>query len=424
MRILLSAAAISPYRGSEPAIGWKVAKALTSKDHEVHVLTFRYHEADLERAEVEGLIPPNLTIHFVGSAHGAFKHPLLDKLQHWRTYFDYVRHVRKAALELMEHRKFDVIHHVTFATWRTCVPLHSLGVPYVWGPVGGSERLPLALLNVLSPSAGLFELVRIASGFASRYSDALRKMIRSADAVIASHRETYELLEVLRGNDNGLWELSVTAFTELESQRFSVEGKSWWKGDRPLRAFCGGMMEGRKGVALALHAIAQAKSAGIEIEYTIAAHGPEVRHLERLCQELGLGNQVRFIPQMKGDEYSATLRQSDIYLLPSLRDNAPITLMEAMLCGCVPVIADCGGPRSIVANGCGFKTGVSSRNEAITGIRDAFVSIHDQPEVIKQMGLASRERILHRYSMSHYMETLAKIYSQACEHHTNTGGGR
>jgi len=424
MRILLSAAALSPYRGSEPAIGWKVAKALTTKDNECHVLTFRYHQPDLERAKVEGLIPPNLTIHFVGSAHGAFKHPLLDKLQHWRTYFDYVRHVRKAALKLMECHKFDVIHHVTFATWRTCVPLHSLGVPYVWGPVGGSERFPLALLKVLSPSAGLFELVRIASGFASRYSGALRKMIRSADAVIASHRETYELLEVLRGSEHGVWELSVTAFTEIESHRFTVEGKSWWKGERPLRAFCGGMMEGRKGVALALHAISQAKSAGMEIEYTIAAHGPEVKHLKHLSQELGLSNYVRFIPQMTGDEYSTTLRQSDIYLLPSLRDNAPITLMEAMLCGCVPVIADCGGPRSIVANGCGFKTGVATRNEAISGIRDAFVSIHNNPEVIEQMGVAARDRILHDYSMSHYMETLARIYSQACESHAVTSGVR
>lgn len=411
MRILLSAASCSPYRGSEPAIGWKVANAL-ARDHEVHILTFRYHQADLERAEAEGLIPSNMTIHFVGSAYGPCKRPLFDKLQHWRAYFDYVRHVREAARDLVERISFDVIHHVTFATWRTCVPLHSLDVPYVWGPVGGSERFPPALLGVLSPSAMLFELLRIGSGVASRFSPSLRRMIREADAVVASHHETYQLLRQIRGHDSGLWELSVTAFTQSENRRFSVDQKPWWKGERPLRAFCGGMLEGRKGVALALHAIAEIKQKGIAIKYTVAAHGPEVRHLQRLSEKLGLQDQVNFVPPLRGDEYSDALRKSDIYLLPSLRDNAPITLMEAMLCGCVPIVADCGGPCSIVADDCGFKISVTSRNDVIAGICGALQTIANNSASVVRLGTAARSRILNYYSMEHYMNVLESIYQE------------
>lgn len=412
MRILLSAASCSPYKGSEPAIGWKVAREL-ARSHEVHLLVFRYHEPELVRAKVEGLVPSSMHFHYVGEDWSQQKNPLREKLQYWQYYRAYVREIRKLAQQLLQEHDFDVIQHVTFATWRTPVPLHGLGVPYVWGPVGGAERFPPALLGILSPSGFIFELVRYAANLSAYLSPSLRAAIRGADAVIASHPEVTRLLRRIRGTDAGLHELLVTAFTQKEREALLGDSRPTRAADEPLRAFCGGLLEGRKGVSLAIRAIARAKTKGLLIEYRVSAKGPELIHLQNLTRRLGLEKEVIFQSPLRGSAYHQALRDADIYLLPSLRDNAPITLMEAMLAGCVPLVADCGGPAAIVTPACGILVPVTSSGAVITALAEALLELQADRLRLQRLGKVARDRILKCYTMENYMETTAKIYRAA-----------
>lgn len=410
MRILLSAASCSPYKGSEPAVGWKVARSLADL-HEVHALVFGYHEAELTRARDEGLVPPTLHFHYVGGPWIEQANALRDKLQHWQYYRAYVRNVRSRAREIIASQSFDLIQHVTFATWRTAVPLHGLGVPYVWGPVGGAERFPAALLGILSPSGIAFEILRYLSNSVAYRSPGLRMMVRGADAVIASHPEVTRLLRQIRGNGEGLHELLVTSFTAADREALTSQPKPPMEPGRPLRAFCGGLLEGRKGVSLSIRAIAQAKRQGLRIEYRISARGPELPHLRRLTERLGLMQEVVFQEPLRGEAYHQALRDADIYLLPSLRDNAPITLMEAMLAGCAPVVAACGGPASIVTHDCGVLLPVDSQQVVIQAIADALLALQADPNLCRILGQRARDRIVNQYSMEHYIKTTHAIYN-------------
>ena len=409
MRILLSAASCSPFKGSEPAVGWKVARSLADY-HEVHVLVFRYHKAELDKARIEKMVPPGMHFHYVGEDWIEQTNALRDKLQHWQYYRSYVREVRERARELIAEHAFDMIHHVTFATWRTPVPLQGLGVPYVWGPVGGAERFPPALLGILSPSGFIFELVRYAANFTSLCSPALRRMVREADAVISSHPEVTRLLRRIRGRDSGLHELLVTAFTKKEREAIIGPGKTPRHPGAPLKAFCGGLLEGRKGVSLAIRAIAVAKPKGLRIEYRVSAKGPELEYLRKLTTRLGLEQEVIFQAPLRGDAYHQALRDADIYLLPSLRDNAPITLMEAMLGGCVPLVANCGGPAAIVTPDCGILVPVNSKRVVIAALAASLLELQANPSRILKLGEAARARILNHFTMEHYIESTEAIY--------------
>jgi glycosyltransferase involved in cell wall biosynthesis len=411
MKILLSAASCSPYKGSEPAIGWKVARALAER-HEVRVLVFAYHREELERARAEGLVPESMAFHYVGSEWKPQPNPLKEKLQYWAYYREYVAQVRPVAEEILARESFDVIQHVTFATWRTRVPLDGLGLPFVWGPVGGAERFPPALLPVLSLSGMLFELLRYASGLRSSWSPGLRAMIRRADAVVASHPEVTRLLVRLRGSAAGVHELLVTAFTPAERASLAGTVKPTRPPGAPLRAFCGGLLEGRKGVSLAIRAIARAKAKGLSIRYLVSAKGPELEHLRKLVVKLELSDEVIFGEPLRGADYHRALLESDLYLLPSLRDNAPITLMEAMLAGCVPVVADCGGPSAIVSEDCGIKVPVASVESVVAGIESALLALQADPARLERLGTAARRRILEHYTMERYLEKTEAIYRE------------
>ena len=126
MKILVSAIACNPYQGSENSVGWLAVRAL-ARDHEVWVLTGRRAEADLQRARAEGLVPDR--VHFVFAGQCAPWHPnrLRARLQGWREYQAFSRAILPVARSLHAAEKFDLVHHVTYVTWRVASPLGNWG---------------------------------------------------------------------------------------------------------------------------------------------------------------------------------------------------------------------------------------------------------------------------------------------------------
>jgi len=416
MKILLSAAACSHVHGSEASIGWKVARTLAAR-HEVTAITLRGFLPFLEKAREEGLIPPSLEFVGIGRSWDKMPAPAVEKSYWWSAYREYLKELPVAVEGLLRKSSFDIIHHVTFATWRLPVPVHNLGVPFVWGPVGGAERFPPGLLGILSPRAALFEVVRYAGNFAASVNPRLREMIRSADALVASNPDAHSLLRKLRIHSEGVHELLVTSFTPEERGALGDSPKPPRRDPKILHAFASGALEGRKGVSLALDAIALAKQKGLKIRYRVGSHGPELDHLRAKVGKLGLESEVEFGAPMPREDYVRELLASDVYLLPSLRDNAPSTLMEAMLAGCVPIVADCGGPASIVTNECGFRLPVSSRRGITNRLAATLLALQEDPERLMAMGEAARGRILTEYTMESYMNKLETIYADAIEAH-------
>lgn len=71
---------------------------------------------------------------------------------------------------------------------------------------------------------------------------------------------------------------------------------------------------------------------------TIAGSGPERAQLEAMAKELGLADTVVFTGQVDNDRMPILYREADIALNPSLADNMPISILEALASG-VPVIS-------------------------------------------------------------------------------------
>ena len=132
-----------------------------------------------------------------------------------------------------------------------------------------------------------------------------------------------------------------------------------------------------------------------------------------MVKNLGLENEVIFGENLPRNEYVEELKKTHIYLLPSLRDNAPSTLMEAMLAGCVPIVAACGGPAEIVNAESGFALPVQSPEALVNGIAEVIIQLHKEPSRLAIMGGCARERILTHFSADYYWRKLSAIYDDA-----------
>ena len=408
MKILISAIACNPYLGSENYVGWAAVKCL-ARDHDLWVVTSKRHRLDLEKAETEGLVPKNVRFILVGNYEEWRHSRRLGRLKDWQEYVNFSRAILPVGRQLHVTEKFDLAHHVTIATWRVASPLWRLGIPFVFGPIGGNEQFPPRLFPILSRSAAGFELLRMLSNTASRFSPSVRACMRHASHIFASNSETESLVKRLHGSSEGVSRLMQTFFPAERIQAFTIQAARR-EATGPLRLFAGGYLEGRKGGALAIHALARAKAKGVKFQYRLCSNGPEIDHLRKLAIRLGLGDEILFASPLSGEAYRTELGATHIYLLPSLRDSAGATLMEAMLAGCVPVVADCGGPGHIVTAECGYKIPVSNCERMIDDLANTIVILDRDRKIILEKGRAASRRITADFSEEHYRATLNAVY--------------
>lgn len=84
---------------------------------------------------------------------------------------------------------------------------------------------------------------------------------------------------------------------------------------------------------------------------TLAGSGPERAALVALAESLGVAARVRFTGRIDRDEMAALIASADIALNPSLVDNTPNSVLEAMASGVPVVSTNVGGVPYIVKDG-------------------------------------------------------------------------
>ena len=408
MKVLISAVSCNPYLGSEYFVGWAAVRAL-ARDHELWVLTGRRSQPDLERAAAEGRVPANVHFVFAGEFQPWHPNRMRARIQSWREYQHFARASLPVARQLHAQVNFDVAHHVTIVTWRVASPLWQLGIPFVFGPIGGAEQFPARFFPMLSPSATAFELARMGSNVISRLAPRVRRCLQKAAHVFAANAETKRLVTTVRGSQNGVSLLSAAFYSDTQAEGFSrfAPGKNL---AGPLRLFAAGIIDGRKGVTLALAALARAKAAGVKFHYRIGATGPEIPHLKKQTMQLGLSTEVEFAENLRGEAYQRELGRTHVFLLPSLRESAGLTMMEAMLAGAVPVVADCGGPGFIVTETCGYKIPVLNREQMVAQLADTIIAIDRNRQIILEKGRAASRRIATEFSEENYRAKVNAVY--------------
>lgn len=90
--------------------------------------------------------------------------------------------------------------------------------------------------------------------------------------------------------------------------------------------------------ATAVRAFAQLRARYPDARLTIAGTGPEELALRKLAADLGLADAIGFAGRLDRDAMAALYRRASVVVNPSLADNMPNSVLEAMASG-VPVVS-------------------------------------------------------------------------------------
>jgi glycosyltransferase involved in cell wall biosynthesis len=167
-------------------------------------------------------------------------------------------------------------------------------------------------------------------------------------------------------------------------------------------------MDGMKGHDTLVRALAALRDTGRTATLLVAGDGAERPKVEALARELDLGPEwLRFLGFRS--DVPDLLAASDFFLLPSVTEGLPLSLLEAMTHGLPALATPVGGIPEVIRDGeHGFLVPVHGHAELAT----ALARLVDDPTLLRTLGDRARHRALEEFSFERMTGEYLALYGR------------
>ncbi len=303
--------------------------------------------------------------------------------------------------------------NITFHVLKNGIPLINRGFPW-WLPLdllfgfrGDSKRLASEVAKIepdivhAHGTESAYSLGALASGY---------PCLISIQGIVTEYRKTnpsfasllfsrLEQAQVHRGkyfgcrtpfDKNFVRRLNPQAkIFELQEAMAPVFFEEEWKVNDNHRILFVGSLEERKGALFLIEALALVKSKLPRATLTLigVAAPAYLTKLKTRAYQLGVINDIRFPGHLTPEEIAREHHKTQVFVLPTLNDNSPNALAEAMVSG-MPVIASAvGGVPSMIRDG---ETGVLTPPADPKALAEQIVRLLTQNEERARLGRNAR----------------------------------
>jgi glycosyltransferase involved in cell wall biosynthesis len=333
MKILMSALACEPGKGSELEVGFRALLAAASR-HEVWVLT-NSATISIVRSAVESY-PWADRVHLEGIYFDVDDelYPRLTAPGFHRYYDRWQRRAAVRAVELDRQIDFDVVHHVTLAAHWTRTGVTAVDKPLVWGPVGGGVEMPASLITELGWRGVIDEVGRVVARRLLARLGPARATQQRAVVVFAQNKDTAAVIRTT-GRVRVLPNATAVDVRDVAAT-----------GPRRTDVLLAARLLPWKGGRLAVRALRYVRHPDAVLR--IFGDGPERRRIARAARRWGVADRVRFEGRVQRDELLQLVATAGTFLHPAFHDEAGLAVAEALSLGTPVVCLDRGGPPELL----------------------------------------------------------------------------
>jgi len=400
VKLLLSAYACQPNKGSEPGVGWNLACEL-ARSHDVWVITRNENRMAIEQELARAPIPalhvvyydlPYLVRWWNKDLRGVHIHYHLWQLGIYRLARDLHRTVG-----------FDVAQHLTYVRHSSPSLISLLPIPFVWGPVGGADSTPRSFRKTFSLHGRVHEWLRAAFRALGERDPLVHLTARRSALAQATTPATADRLRQL-GAD-AVQVCSEVAFSDRQLAELAEPQPV----RHPLTFISIGRLLCWKGFHLGLQAFALA---GLDwAEYWIIGDGPERRRLNSLARSLGVDSRVRFLGALPRQEALLHLKQSSALVHPSLHDSGGWVCLEAMAAGKPVICLDLAGPATQITPEAGFRIPAHTPEQAVRDLAGAMTMLASDEQLRIRKGAAAQQHVRRHYRCETRAQALSNLYA-------------
>jgi glycosyltransferase involved in cell wall biosynthesis len=398
LNILISAYACEPNRGSEPGVGWQWALAL-SRHHRVTVITRANNRESIESffhgipvtKEVPQFLYHDLPDSFLRLKRaGRFGLSLYYFL--WQATLR-VRFGRLAS-------SFDILHHITFNSFRLPGFWWLVKTQTVLGPLGGGQVTSKHYLPIFRESRWR-ERLRSVGVYTTCLNLLLRFSCQQANLILAANSATEKILsrisstQVVRMLETGIEEKVIRS-----PQRRAWTGNILWVGT----------LEKWKAGEIAIRAVAEARKSRADLRLTMIGGGSDLAFLRSLAQKLDLSQHVEFLGSCPIERVDSEMLRSSLFLFTSIRDTSGNVVLEAMSNG-LPVIAiRHHGVAEICTGESALLIEPADVEKTVKDIADGIIRLANDEDARYEMAVAASNRLLERFTWSSKASKMSNLY--------------
>jgi len=132
---------------------------------------------------------------------------------------------------------------------------------------------------------------------------------------------------------------------------------------------------------------------GLPYTLTIIGSGEQEEQLKKFAAENKI--ETNFLGNVPNHELPKILNQHELFILPSLWEGMPKTLLEAMSCGLPVIGTKIEGIKEVIEHG---KNGILCDTDS-KSIREAIVTLMEDEELKQKLGGNARKTIVENYSL-------------------------
>jgi glycosyltransferase involved in cell wall biosynthesis len=179
----------------------------------------------------------------------------------------------------------------------------------------------------------------------------------------------------------------------------------------PLCLLFIGRISNTKGLDFIYESLQILVKSKVDFKFIIAGAGPQQNeYVEKFSALLGCNFEFRGV--VSGTAKTKVYQDSNVFLLPSLFEGLPMSLLEAMSFGLVPVVTNVGSIGTVVVNGQnGFITELDEKH-TVQALVQAVTNCNNR-HLLKQIGENAKSEIFKNFSPIAYCKKLNEIYAAA-----------
>lgn len=163
----------------------------------------------------------------------------------------------------------------------------------------------------------------------------------------------------------------------------------------------------QKGLEYLLRAIPAVIRNMQDVEFTIVGEGELRGELETLAKKLGISHIVTFVGF--SNNIPVVLRESDAFVLPSIEEGLPLTILEAMATG-VPVLAtEVGGNKEIITNNV---NGVLVPPRNVSALSDQIIRLATDREFRLRIGRVAQKEVTEKFTIGKMIARVEELYDR------------
>ncbi len=162
-----------------------------------------------------------------------------------------------------------------------------------------------------------------------------------------------------------------------------------------------------KGIEYIYQSLVLLKNKGVSFKFYMAGTGQEEKEYVEKFSML-LKEDFEFKGVVSGLSKTVLYKNSDIFLLPSLFEGLPMSLLESMSFGLVPIVTDVGSIKFVVKTG---ENGIMINQNPAADIAQAVESFVNDNTFLQQLSKNASEFIFKNYDPDNYIAGLNSIYT-------------